>query len=230
MINQQIYMLEKVASILELIPETFVFTGGATIGLYVDEIVRADLRPTDDVDCVVEITTKGKYYQLAETLRDNGLEESTHPLAPICRWQYQSINIDIMPTDEKVLGFSNRWYAPAIKSALNYQLPSSRIIKIFSTPYLLASKIEAFLGRGKGGFYWSTDIEDIITLLDGCSSLEFEVKNAEDEVKNFIHNWFQKELENLQEIVPAVLSPISINSGRVPLLNNLIERLAEEKN
>ena len=230
MSNQQIEMLNKVASILELIPETFVFTGGATIGLYVDEIVRADIRPTDDVDCVVEITTKGKYYQLAEKLRKLGLEESTHPQAPLCRWQYQEVNIDIMPTDEKVLGFSNRWYAPAIKSALNYQLPSSRIIKIFSTPYLLASKIEAFLGRGKGGFYWSTDIEDIITLLDGCSSLEFEVKNAEDEVKNFIQYWFQKELENLTEIVPAVLSPISINSGRVPLLNNLIERLAEDKN
>jgi len=91
MSNQQIYMLEKVASILELIPKTFVFTGGATIGLYVDEIVRADLRPTDDVDCVVEISTKGKYYQLAEKLRELGLEESTQPQAPLCRWQYQSI-------------------------------------------------------------------------------------------------------------------------------------------
>ena len=228
MSNQQIYMLEKVASILELIPETFVFTGGATIGLYVDEIVRADLRSTDDVDCVVEITTKGKYYQLAEKLRALGLEESTQPQAPLCRWQYQSINIDIMPIDEKVLGFSNRWYAPALKSAIDYQLPSSRIIKIFSIPYVLASKIEAFLGRGKDGFYWSSDIEDIITLLDGCPSLEFEVKNAEDEVKNFIQNWFEKELENLTEIIPAVLSPISINSGRVPLLNNLLQRIVVE--
>jgi hypothetical protein len=226
MINQQIDMLEKVVSILELIPETFVFTGGATIGLYVDEVVKADLRPTDDVDCVVEITTKGKYYQLTEQLRKLGLEESTKLNAPLCRWQYQEINIDIMPSHEKILGFSNRWYAPAIYSVISYQLPSNRIIKIFSTPYLLASKIEAFLGRGKGSFYWSTDIEDIITLLDGCSSLEIEVKNAEEEVKNFIQKWFKKELENLEEIIPATLSPVAVNSGRVQLLSSLIQRLA----
>lgn len=226
MINQQIEMLEKVASILEPIPETFVFTGGATIGLYVDEVVKADLRPTDDVDCVVEITTKGKYYQLTEQLRKLGLEESTKLNAPLCRWQYQEINIDIMPSNENILGFSNRWYAPAIHSAISYQLPSSRIIKIFSIPYLLASKIEAFLGRGKGSFYWSADIEDIITLIDGCYSLENDVKNAEKEVKNFIQKWFKKEQENLLEILPATLSPVAINSGRVQLLNNLIKRLA----
>jgi hypothetical protein len=95
MTNQQIKMLEQVADLLEPIPETFVFTGGATIALYVDEVVRADLRPTDDVDCVVEITSKSKYYQLAQKLRDLGLEESTKPNAPLCRWQYQEINIDI---------------------------------------------------------------------------------------------------------------------------------------
>jgi hypothetical protein len=226
MINQQIKMLEKVASVLEPIPYTFVFTGGATIGLYVDEVVKVDLRPTNDVDCVVKITTLGKYYQLASKLRELGLEESTKPSAPLCRWQYQEINIDIMPSDETILGFSNRWYAPGIHSAISYQLPSNRIIKIFSSPYLLASKIEAFLGRGKGSFYWSTDIEDIITLLDGCSSLEIEVKKAEKKVKNFIQKWFQKELSSLQEIVPATLSPVALNSGRVQLLNSLIERFA----
>lgn len=104
---------------------------------------------------------------------------------------------------------------------------SGRIIKIFPAPYLLASKIEAFLGRGKGSFYWSTDIEDIITLLDGCSSLEIEVNKADLKVKRFIQQWFQEELENLQEIVPASLSPVAVNSGRVQLLNDLIERLAD---
>lgn len=224
--NQQIERLEIVASVLEAIPETFVFTGGATIALYVDEIVGADLRPTDDVDCVVEITSKGQYYQLAEKLRNNGLQESTQQGAPLCRWQYQEINIDIMPSEEKVLGFSNRWYPPGISSSIPYQLPSGRIIQIFTTAYLLASKIEAFLGRGKGSFYWSTDIEDIITLLDGCSSLESEINQADLEVKKFIQQWFQQELENLQEIVPASLSSVAVNSGRVQLLNDLIQRLA----
>ena len=226
MSNQAIELLEQVACVLEPIRETFVFTGGATIGLYVDEVARADLRPTDDVDCVVEITSRAKYYQLATKLRELGLEESNKPNVPLCRWQYQGINIDIMPCDERVLGFSNRWYAPGIKSAMDYQLPSNRIIKIFSPVYFLASKIEAFRGRGEGSFYWSTDIEDIITLLDGCSSLFVDVKNAEVEVKEFLQQWFQNESASLKEVVPAFLSPLARNSGRIPLLNNLIERLA----
>ena len=44
MTNQAIETLEQVAGVLEPIRETFVFTGGATIGLYVDEVARADLR------------------------------------------------------------------------------------------------------------------------------------------------------------------------------------------
>ena len=226
MINQSIEMLEKVAAILEQIPKTFVFTGGATISLYVDEVTQSDIRPTDDVDCVVEITSKGQYYQLAEKLRELGLEESTELNIPLCRWKYQEINIDIIPCDETVLGFTNRWYAPAIKSAISYQLPSNRIIKIFSLPYFLASKIEAFIGRGENSFYWSTDIEDIITLIDGCFSLEIEVKNGDREVREFIRNSFQNNIESLLSVLPGFLSPISRNSGRVQLLNNLIKRLA----
>lgn len=66
MTNPQIDSLEKVAAILAKVPEKFVFTGGATIVLYVDEIIRDELRSTKDVDCVVEIFSKVEYYQLSE--------------------------------------------------------------------------------------------------------------------------------------------------------------------
>ncbi|MGK7936700.1 MAG: hypothetical protein AB4206_13020 [Xenococcaceae cyanobacterium] len=77
MTNPQIDSLEKVAAILAKVPEKFVFTGGATIVLYVDEIIRDELRSTKDVDCVVEIFSRAEYYQLSEKLREVGLEEST---------------------------------------------------------------------------------------------------------------------------------------------------------
>ena len=51
--NQQIFMLETVARILSQVRTTIVFTGGATISLYLDEVAAPDIRPTDDVDCVV---------------------------------------------------------------------------------------------------------------------------------------------------------------------------------
>lgn len=224
---RQIQMLSQVAAVLAQVPETIVFTGGATIALYLDEVSAPDIRPTDDVDCVVEITSRGKYYQLADLLRGLGLIESTEPGAPLCRWQYEEITVDIMPCDESVLGFSNRWYKPGITHAITYQLPNEHQILIFSVPYLLASKIEAFQDRGRANFYWSTDLEDIIALLDGCSHLEAEVQQAETAVRTFLSGWFRNSLEMLCEVAPAFLSPVARNSGRAGRLISLIERLSQ---
>ncbi|MEG4446502.1 hypothetical protein [Microcoleus sp. F4-D5] len=224
--NPQIFMLETVAAVLSTVPATIVFTGGATISLYLDEAAAPDIRPTDDVDCVVSIASRAEYYQLSDLLRTLGLLESTEPGAPLCRWYCGEISIDVMPCDESVLGFSNRWYSPGIARAIRYQLPSGRQILIFSAPYLLASKIEAFTGRGGGNFYFSSDIEDIMAVLDGRSSLIEEVQQADTEVKSFLSRWFRVELENLREIGPAFLSPVARNSGRANLLLQTIERLA----
>ena len=224
--NQQIFMLETVARVLSQVRTTIVFTGGATIFLYLDEVAAPDIRPTDDVDCVVEITSRAEYYNFSNLLRTLGLQESTESGAPLCRWLYEGISIDVMPCDESVLGFSNRWYRPGIANSIRYLLPSGRQILIFSTPYLLASKIEAFIGRGGGNFYFSSDIEDIVALLDGRSSLFEEVQQADDEVKAFLSGWFRAELENLCSIAPAFLSSAAKNSGRTRLLLQRIERLA----
>jgi hypothetical protein len=223
--NQQILMLETVAQVLSKVPTTIVFTGGATIFLYLDEVAASDIRPTVDVDCVVKITSRNEYYKFSELLRTLGLQENTEPGAPLCRWQYKGIPIDVMPCDELVLGFSNRWYKPGIANSIHHQLPSNRQILIFSTPYLLASKIEAFKGRGDS-FCYSTDIEDIMALLDGRSSLFEEVQQADEEVKVFLSGWFRANRENLCDIAPGSLSTAAKNSGRTSLLLQRIERLA----
>jgi hypothetical protein len=74
MTNPQIENLEKVATILARVPEKFVFTGGGTIVLYVDEIVRDELRPTKDVDCVVEIFSRTEYYRFLQLWFRENLE------------------------------------------------------------------------------------------------------------------------------------------------------------
>lgn len=224
--NQQIEMLEKAARVLEGVSDRIVFTGGATISLYLDEASAPDIRPTYDVDCAVEITSRAEYYRFSEQLRQLGLTESTDAGAPLCRWQYEELTIDIMPGDESVLGFSNPWYKTAIANSIPYQMPSGRQILIFAPPYLLASKIEAFKDRGKSNFYWSSDLEDIVLLLDGCSDLEVELERTDVEVRTFLAKWFAEKLETLREVAPAFLSSIAINSGREQLLIERIERIA----
>ena len=204
MTNPQIKNLEKVATILARVPQRFVFTGGGTIVLYVDEIIRDELRPTKDVDCVVEIFSRTEYYRLATALREVGLSECTEPDAPMCRWEYEELLIDIMPCGEQVLGFSNRWYVEGLKNLITYTLPNYREIYIFSPLYLLASKIEAFLGRGQS-FYFSKDIEDIIVLLDGCEALPKEFEEAEGKVKLYLQQWFRENRQNLEDAVANFL-------------------------
>lgn len=216
--------LEKVAEVLAKVSSRFVFTGGATIILYVDSLIQDELRVTKDVDCVIDIANRAEYYQLSEQLRAIGLEECLSENQPICRWQYQDQIIDIMPCDPSILGFSNRWYPEGIEKAISTILPSGREILIFSPLYLLASKIEAFKGRGKS-FIFSKDIEDIITLLDGCQDIVQEFAADGGELKSFIRQWFFSNREELKDA--AYNFSLSGNLRREKLILNLIDKLAQ---
>jgi hypothetical protein len=74
-----------------------VYTGGATIGLYLDPVAADDVRPTRDVDCVVDVNSRLEYYGLSAELRGLGLRESQEgPLQSrprrhnvIARWLYR---------------------------------------------------------------------------------------------------------------------------------------------
>lgn len=220
MSNPQIENLEKVAAILDCLPDQFVFTGGATISLYVDEILWDDLRPTKDVDCVAEIYSRIEYYDLAERLRSIGLQECIEHNAPLCRWVYQDLLVDVMPCDKNVLGFSNRWYEEGIAHKILYRLPSGRDIWIFPSIYLLASKVEAFIGRGKD-LRLSKDIEDIVILLDGCEELAAQFDQAQEDVKIFLASWFRENGNDLEEAVLSFLP--SVSKDREDLVFDLIQ-------
>ncbi len=180
-------MLEKAAILLSPLGEKIVFTGGTTIPLYLDNASTSGIRPTKDVDCVVEITTRVQYYQLEDKLRALGLEQSLTQNGPICRWCYEDLLLDIMPTEESVLGFSNKWYIQGVQYAISCALSQKIAIWIFSSPYLLATKLEAYQDRGKSDLFTSTDIEDVIAVLDGCTSLETDWPLATAEVRSFLH-------------------------------------------
>jgi len=50
-------------------------------------------------------------------------------------------------------------------------------IRIASAPHFLATKVEAFLGRGNNDFMGSADMEDIITIIDGRTEIIQEIKD-----------------------------------------------------
>lgn len=87
-------------------------------------------------------------------------------------------DVDLMPTDETVLGFSNRWYAEAAHSATRARLPSGRTLNLISAPAFLGTKFEAFRTRGNGDMLASHDFEDIINVLEGRSRVVEEIRGA----------------------------------------------------
>ncbi|MBX2842894.1 MAG: hypothetical protein KTR26_14080, partial [Flammeovirgaceae bacterium] len=128
--------------------EEVVFVGGAVAELYAKNPKISDIRITMDVDCIIEISSLVGYYKLEEILRSKSFRNDQSEGAPICRWLYKDIKVDVMPTDEKILGFSNKWYKEGIASKVERKLPNGLTIYIFPVAYFLASKFEAHKNRG----------------------------------------------------------------------------------
>jgi len=66
-----------------------------------------------------------------------------------------------MPDDESILGFSNRWYAKGIETAITCSLTGKLNIRRLTPELFVATKLEASRGRGNKDLLGSRDMEDI---------------------------------------------------------------------
>ncbi len=112
MTNPNLALLEEAVELLEPLLNELVFAGGCTTGLLVTDPAATRIRPTRDVDAITEVTSYAQYATLSDRLRELGLHEDASEGAPTCRWRHGNLILDVLPTDERILGFSNRWYAP----------------------------------------------------------------------------------------------------------------------
>lgn len=177
----ELEILKATLKALDDVADDLVFTGGSTISLYITEPQAVQIRETFDVDCVVEANNLLEYQEVVDKIKSKGFIEDPRQNT-ICRYRNGDLILDLLPTDAKILGFTNKWYSPGLRSTLNCEIDDKRF-RILSLPYLIASKIEAFKGRGKGSYLSSTDIEDIITLFDGRSSIAMDLSNSPTEIK-----------------------------------------------
>lgn len=184
-----IRMLEFVASKLGKLCHEVVFLGGCTTALLVTDPFSPDVRYTFDVDCIIDVVSLHHYHDLEKKLSELGFKRSLTEDV-ICRWFYDDVILDVMPTDERILGFSNRWYKEAIQYAVPYLLADKISIRVVTAPYFLATKLEAFKTRGKMDFYSSHDFEDIISVLDGRLEILDEIKLANEKLKEYLAQLF----------------------------------------
>jgi hypothetical protein len=181
-----IELLERAVDALgHLVADEVVFVGGATVALWATDPATAEFRPTDDVDVIVEITSRSDYYRFEGRLRDL---DFVNDQKVICRFRHHPTNLvlDVMPTEASILGFENRWQKEAFPLAVPVGLPSGRTIRAVPPAFLLATKLEAFSSRGGGDLLWSRDFEDVITLIDRREELVDEVREAPEGLRSFV--------------------------------------------
>jgi hypothetical protein len=130
-------LLETAATGLRPLLSEIVFVGGCATDLLITDPAAAPVRVTYDVDVIAEIASHADYAVFSERLRALKFQEDTSEGAPLCRWRHEGLILDVMPLDEKILGFSNRWYPGALHTAVPVSLTSGLMLRAITAPRTL---------------------------------------------------------------------------------------------
>ena len=220
-------MIITVARRLETLRDEVAFLGGATTSLLITDPAYPQVRPTLDVDVIVKIASRLEYYNLEARLRRLGFMQAIGDDDPICRWMVEGVKIDVMPTEPSILGFSNRWYADALKYPETRNIADDLYIRLVTAPYFLATKMEAFLGRGKGDYLASHDMEDIVTLIDGRKEIIDEIGSSDPELKVYLAERFSDLLNDdaFHDALPGYLYGDAASQARRPVILNRMQKI-----
>ncbi|QPH41112.1 hypothetical protein [Pedobacter endophyticus] len=192
--NHNLIRIKVVFDALEELAQDIIFIGGATVSLYADRLTE-EIRPTDDIDILIELLNYRDYGEVERKLFNKGFSNDIES-GVICRYKVNGIIVDVMPTSDKILGFANRWYAKGFEMAIKTNIGDGYNIKIFDPVHFLASKIEAFKNRGNDDGRWSTDFEDIIYILNNRSTIWEEILSCDDELFDYIEGFFSDLIVN----------------------------------
>jgi hypothetical protein len=200
--------LTQVAEALGDLREALVFVGGCAAGLLLDDPAAGEIRATRDVDAIVEATTLAELYRIEGRLPAQGFARDADS-GVICRWRHRASGtlFDLMPVDPGVLGFANRWYPEAVRTAIRVALTDHVAIRLIAAPAFVATKLEAFATRGKGDFLASHDLEDVLNVIEGRPQLPDELRAADPALRAAVQAHFRRLLaeayfvENLPGLV-----------------------------
>jgi predicted nucleotidyltransferase len=216
------------AKLLRPLLDELVFVGGCVTGLLITDAAAGAPRTTLDVDAIAEITSYAAYADFGDRLRALGFGEDTSEDAHLCRWTHRRTILDVMPLNEKILGFANRWYKTAMESSVRVRLSADLEIRVVTAPCFIATKLEAFKGRGKGDLFGSHDLEDLVAVVDGRDTLVAEVRVEPVRLRAYIQAEINRLLlaAGFLDALPGYLLPDSASQSRIGIVLSRLEDLA----
>ena len=186
MANPNMDLLIALARAMGPLCDQVVFVGGCATGLLVDNAELMDVRPTEDVDAILEVASLAAYHRLADQLVERGFKQTMADNTPPFRWYWNHMQLDLVPLDETVLGFANPWYRVGFETARSVEAADRLVLRHLSAPHFLATKFEAFKDRGQNDVYLSHDLEDIMTVMEGRSTVVQELAAAHEAVRKHV--------------------------------------------
>jgi len=216
------------SAVHKLVPllDQIVFVGGCAAGMLITDPGAAPVRPTVDVDAIVEIASYSELMALEGRLRQLGFEQPHVEGTPLCRWIHGDVILDLMPTDPRILGFSSRWYPQALENAGTVAV-AGRQIRLISAPYFLAAKLEAFHGRGQFDYGMSRDVEDIVTVVDGRREIVAEVEQTAPSLQQYLADEFSALLaeRDFLEALPGHMLPDVASQQRIRIVLTRMQQI-----
>lgn len=119
-------LLTRMAEALGELRERMVFVGGCATALLITDPAAAPVRATQDMDAVVAIASKAEYLRLGKALRARGFSQTLAAGEP-----------------------PYRWYEAVLRTAVSVQLPAGPAIRLVTPACFLATKLAAFIDRGR---------------------------------------------------------------------------------
>ncbi len=220
--------IELIADVLGDLRGQLVFVGGCAVDLLLTDTAAAPARVTFDVDLVARVDVLSAYHALEARFAALGFKRDMARDAPICRWRYRNLEVDLMPMDAAVLGFANRWYPLVVQTASDVALPSGLTVRMISAPAFIATKFEAFRDRGKGDVLGSHDLEDIINVIDGRPELLAEIAMADPVLRQYLGEQCRVLMgaSRFVDSLPGMIQPDEMLADRVRLLKSRLDRIA----
>lgn len=220
--------VELIAQALGPLREELVLVGGCAVDLLLTDSAASPTRVTYDVDMVAQVASLAGYHELERQFTRLGFKRDMAQDAPICRWRYNNLEVDLMPALPGILGFANRWYPLAVQSAQRVVLPSGTSIQLITAPAFLATKFEAFSDRGKSDLLGSHDMEDIVNVLDGRPEIVEEVAASPDELKRYLVDRCHAllALPNFMDALSGMVFPDESLAERVKMIGLRLKQIS----
>jgi hypothetical protein len=115
-----------------------------------------------------------------------------------------------------------------MESSVTRRLSTDLKIRVVTASCFIATKLEAFKGRGKGDFFGSHDLEDLVAVVDGRETLVTEIRAESVGLRAYI----QAEIKSLLgtigflDALPGYLLPDPASQSRIGIVLSRLEDLA----